>query len=435
MKLICVKFIMKVFIYIYISFLFMKKLLQGFTIIFISSSTLLSVTACDITTGDYNAVTFNTSKIKFTGDDLKRQGNVNFYFLLKNEIPTINSVYRNGILTKFNWNSLNKTKKDQILQVAAQTEGYARYLADQKSITDFNIFVSIAAYPDESAYMNWFKPSSQSVTLIQRVTALGNYLRTLNSHLQNADKIFDLFKVANLPDDTEGNNVRAKLLEIYNVFFKIASKDAVGRLVREFTLRSSPTPGVVGGTVFGTYEDKLLQYIEFYQKDVYKKSFVNQQYDAGWWSSDNNGTVLIHELGHVLSGISGLSPKILLEQTHSSRYYLNYGSFGKNPLYIFQVTPDDYLVNYIGNQVKTKVRMIDDDATLIKAAAYDIVRSNYARYSSYNNGQIQNADMFAESFAAWFLTPDKYKSQSWEILNNYFTHVNQQMYQTKKILK
>ncbi|WP_253301808.1 hypothetical protein [Spiroplasma endosymbiont of Phyllotreta cruciferae] len=80
-------------------------------------------------------------------------------------------------------------------------------------------------------------------------------------------------------------------------------------------------------------------------------------------------------------------------------------SFIRGFIYI----PNDVLVRYLGKRVG-----ISNNAPFQQQlAAWSFIQSGYGRTGG-------NAELFAEGFAQWLLTPNNQKGLNWQILNEFY---------------
>lgn len=383
----------------------------------------------------FGLVSFDSAtKINYPNDMTGRLNSVNFYKILNDTASGTGMVYRSKILTKFNWSSQTPTEQKIFKDIAFETEPYDNYQANKSQIDLFHKLIQEPAYPNNTQFMSWFSPTS-SVAWNTRFDNLRDYLYDFNNSLPDAATLFNVFSGSVLTDQTDGNVLREDMMKLYNVLIKITSPTLVSRLVSPYTFQAK-SGGAVASTSLETNNvtRKLSQIIKFYTVQFYRASFTANQYKLGFWSTTDPGSVLIHEVGHAISNglwLSGILPL----SGHSTRFYLNHKSIplGDSVKINADPEPDDFIVQALGKTISLKIPLINTNPLYGKVAAYDIVRSNYGRQQSYGDGRYQNPDIFAEAFASWLLTPDSYKTQGWQLLNNFFTQTLINKFQGKTV--
>lgn len=211
-------------------------------------------------------------------------------------------------------------------------------------------------------------------------------------------------------------------LRFYNIFAKVFGKSNVLKLIQKVA-PVAVTDNTVAWTAFDPNIDSQCM---GYGPDFVNINLIDQQYQAGFWSSDQIISVTTHEYGHALSNFIGLS--VVERKTFNTNWNWSTGnnsnssvSFNKaiNSNTIKQINDRAwYLINFLANQAK----LITTNEKLLFALI--TVNSNYGRSAWANDHYNINLDdeFFAESFAKWILTPQNQRDWGWELENNFFLH-------------
>jgi len=135
------------------------------------------------------------------------------------------------------------------------------------------------------------------------------------------------------------------------------------------------------------------------------------QYQIGFHSTATNISTIVHEIGHAISNYAWVWPNNRLRFNHNITPATGRCTPTKDKSLInirgFMYSPNDSLVRYLGKQVG-----ISNNAPFQQQlAAWAFIQSGYGRTGG-------NAELFAEGFAQWLLTPDDQKGLNWQILND-----------------
>ncbi|WP_425381014.1 hypothetical protein [Spiroplasma endosymbiont of Polydrusus pterygomalis] len=213
-------------------------------------------------------------------------------------------------------------------------------------------------------------------------------------------------------------------LRFYNIFAKVFGKSNVLKLIQK-VMPVAVTDNTVAWTTFDPNVDSQCM---GYGPDFVNINLIDQQYQVGFWSSDQIISVTTHEYGHALSNFIGLSAierktfntnwnwSIANDNSSSTTSFLNKKSINNASKQINDRAW--YLINYLASQTK----VIDIKQKLLFALI--TVNSNYGRTAWMNNKYNMNLDdeFFAESFAKWILTPQNERDWGWELENSFFLH-------------
>lgn len=257
---------------------------------------------------------------------------------------------------------------------------------------------------------------------------------------------FDLNEFLLMLEGKDANNksnkhyikVRETLMRFYSILFKLYGEDKIKKLVFNFTQGSFESKNekgeVAGVTVFSS--NLFKQHIKL-KNSVFCTKMCKHNYVNGFWSSFNCAYVLIHEMGHAIDNFFVLNQQqreklhtpyiisalplfrnIVLDPlyTYCSSASIKYDSH-KNTLalqnHIYQsiIKPQFDINNLENNNYNSNFK---------KEALFVFAPSNYARLSDKENHDLWQKEFFAECFAYWISTPDKYRDIRWAIINDYF---------------
>lgn len=234
-------------------------------------------------------------------------------------------------------------------------------------------------------------------------------------------------------------NVRKNLMRFYSILFKLYGEDKMKKLVSNFTQGSfenkNEKPQVAGVTFFTS--NLFNQHIKL-KDSVFCSKMCKENYIKGFWSSFNCTYVLIHEMGHAIDNFFALNQK-QYEKLHTTNFSFALPFFKNIALDSFYAycsslsikydpykntsTLQDHIEqiiikpqNYINNSLKNNDSNGND---FKKTAMFVFAPSGYAR-NNEENSEIWKKEFFAECFAYWILTPDKYRDIRWAIINDYF---------------
>lgn len=214
-------------------------------------------------------------------------------------------------------------------------------------------------------------------------------------------------------------------LRFYNIFAKVFGKSNVMKLIQK-VMPVAVTDNTVAWTLFNPNIDS--QCME-YGPDFVNINLIDQQYQAGFWSSDQIISVTTHEYGHALSNFIGLSAaerktfntnwNWSIDNDDNSSVTTSF--LNKRIINNASKQINDrawYLINYLASQ--SKLSNIKQKILF----ALITVNSNYGR-SAWTNGKYNinlDDEFFAESFAKWILTPQNQRDWGWELENSFFLH-------------
>lgn len=213
-------------------------------------------------------------------------------------------------------------------------------------------------------------------------------------------------------------------LRFYNIFAKVFGKSNVMRLIQKVA-PVAVTDNTVAWTAFDPNIDSQCM---GYGSDFVNTDLIDQQYQEGFWSSDQIISVTTHEYGHALSNFIGLSPSE--RETFNTNW--NWSIDGNNSSAITSFLNKKIINNvskqimdrtlYLINYLATQAKLINFKQKLLFALI--TVNSNYGRSAWINGGFNVNLDdeFFAESFAKWILTPQNQRDWGWELENSFFLH-------------
>lgn len=215
-------------------------------------------------------------------------------------------------------------------------------------------------------------------------------------------------------------------LRFYNIFAKVFAKSNVIKLIQKVA-PVAVNENVVAWTAFSPESDNQRM---GYGPDFANIDLIDEQYQAGFWSSDQIISVTTHEYGHALSNLIGLSVNERKTFNTNWKWSDNDKSDAITtsvPQVSHQAIIDNNhkqindralcLMNYLADQAKIS----NDKLKLLFGLV--TVSSNYGR-SAWNGNYNEKLEdeFFAESFARWILTPQNQRDWGWELENNFFLH-------------
>ncbi|WP_339040550.1 hypothetical protein [Spiroplasma endosymbiont of Apeira syringaria] len=215
-------------------------------------------------------------------------------------------------------------------------------------------------------------------------------------------------------------------LRFYNIFGKVFHKNTVIKLIQKVA-PVAVSDSTVAWTAFNSKADNQRM---GYGPEFANINLIDQQFQEGFWSSDQIISVTTHEYGHALSNFIGLSAD---ERNSFNANWKwpdsSYSDINTNMTSVshkLTVNNDNkqiydrtwYLIDYLGQQAKLtniKQKLLFGLIT---------VNSNYGRSAWFNGKYNINLDdeFFAESFARWILTPQNQRDWGWELENSFFLH-------------
>lgn len=201
-------------------------------------------------------------------------------------------------------------------------------------------------------------------------------------------------------------------LRFYNIFAKVFHKNTVIKLIQKVA-PVAVSDSTVAWTAFNSEADNQCM---GYGPEFANINLIDQQFQEGFWTSDQIISVTTHEYGHALSNFIGLSAderNSFNTNMTSVSHKLTVKNDNKQ---IYDRTW--YLIDYLGQQAKLtniKQKLLFGLIT---------VNSNYGRSAWFNGKYNINLDdeFFAESFARWILTHQNQRDWGWELENSFFLH-------------
>ena len=335
------------------------------------------------------------------------------------------------------------------INLAKTMEDYSNYAACKQQKSNYNRILHIKLKNNLNPEKNkWWVPSfkfkQQNWTKIfQGLLMVLKSNNPKSPFLKRAkeDSYFSLFSSV-LDQNGHADNLNdfkflVDCIRMFKILFTIISPQAVARLTSALNLDYQPG-STIGVARFG-FDQKirmLIQDITFFNPLFYSQSeLIQPQYQAGWFSTNSPGTVVIHEFGHCLANLLSLPDQPLSGQVVSDRAHLNATPYlgSDDPIiYTYNELPSNYLVKLIGHNVwqelKPDIKKLNTglnvDAFYQKFSTYlnmvitySIVRSIYGRLAEYDNYYYLNEEIEAEAFAQWLLTPPGLRTAGWQELD------------------
>lgn len=237
----------------------------------------------------------------------------------------------------------------------------------------------------------------------------------------NWDKLFKQEGVSSNIKNLAENN----LLRLYNIIGQLYSRKVVTKLIQSIT-KVSANDNVIAWTNYNSHYNNLRM---GFDSDCFNSSFIDQEYQEGWWASDDITSVITHEFGHALDTYLTLDDKSRTtinddwtvnsndECVLASSVVLQHNSLSlKHHDPIFDCTK--YFMNYL-NQ-KGNIAPNNKIETILFPLI--VVRSNFGRgyWINLDSTNISKDELFAEAFNEWILTPQSQRNWNWELLNDFF---------------
>ena len=205
-------------------------------------------------------------------------------------------------------------------------------------------------------------------------------------------------------------------LQFYNIMDKLYgsalefNNQTVMTLVQTITF-ANLNKNTISQTVYNIDHNNLRMQ---YDKNFANIDLIQEQYELGWWSTNNITTVSIQEYGNVFS--------LFLSLNSAKRKTFNHdwNWDNKDPdKDLPSFDPSIYLMNFLDKQIEI------NDNSIIKPLERTIfpliiVRSNYGRDTWLNNKKNDPDELFSQAFAEWLLTPNNIRNWNWELLNDFF---------------
>lgn len=230
--------------------------------------------------------------------------------------------------------------------------------------------------------------------------------------------------------------LKKQILSFFNIIFHYYGEENILKLL--FTLTQVPNfeeNNIVAVT--GSYSTVNLAYMSFGKKFVN----VNEQYESGFWSSNNASTVLVHEYGHALESFLSKLPEVRSSYNNFLFSNNNFNAIKKilrnnNNLQSWNAKYNNELINLNRNRSniislnKINTKFFDPSLELIEflankfnikdqqqkyLLAWSLINSRYGRYGG-------KKELFAEAFSQWIGSSFKNKrTKNWELLHQFFT--------------
>lgn len=246
----------------------------------------------------------------------------------------------------------------------------------------------------------------------------------------------NLFNAVNLSGNklTEAQN---GILRFNNILAYLYGTINDLRLVQSNELNT--TQGNVIAYTESTTNDEM-QRMVFGPKFV-DTSLINEQYQMGFWSTNNIDSVIIHEYGHALSNFIGVPPT--KRDTYNNNWNwprsyqsnlettsVSYGSNNRliHNLHAYSILDRaQALMDFLTNEghkfaIAHNLSSYYDPGIASPTTylfPYILLQSNYGR-TYLRTGETKD-EYFAEAFAAWLLTPENQRGWNWELFNTFFT--------------
>lgn len=251
----------------------------------------------------------------------------------------------------------------------------------------------------------------------------------------NWDIILQLFSNNDYNQNSE-IELKKQILSFFNIIFYYYGEENVLKLLFTLTEVSNFEKNNIVA-VTGTYPTINLTYMSFGKKFVN----VDEQYESGFWSSNNISTVLVHEYGHALESFLSKLPEVRNSYNSFSFSNTNFGAIKKilkknNNLENWNIKYNNELINLNRNKNnilslnKINNKFLDPSRTLIEflankmnikdqqqkyLLAWSLINSRYGRIGG-------KKELFAEAFSQWIgSSPKNKRAKNWELLHQFFT--------------
>lgn len=317
----------------------------------------------------------------------------NNYKILLFVIPTSNNIiYISHFNKYFNWRQkqstpfFNKIMKNNINYYAIKKLTYAFF--SKSSLKNFNIFNQI------KQFNKWKTFNSLKIELNNcNKTFLDNFIQNIKKFNNNYNIIL---------------NIQNTFLLIYNLLWKMYKKNIICEIVDKINLVNNIDnyDTILGQTIFqqnNIYKKQIInikkeiyepQYIgininfwfkikTIFNELISKYLFLN--WKNGFLSSPFVNSVLIHEFGHIIHNI------------YKYWYFID-------------------IIQSLKIFIIKKIKNLQ----ILKIKNWNLIWQCFA-ISEY--ALRSDDEWFAENFAYWLLTPEKWRTKVWEILNEYFLQI------------
>lgn len=341
-------------------------------------------------------------------------------------IAAVNLVVVNGALLIFIPNNMQYSSNMQYYSKHDANASLLKWKSltpnEIKFVTKYESQIHKTASSESKNEFNKLYDNSNDPAIWKKYQSLQNDL----THTKIGDKTIDvnwdnMYKKANL-NDQQLQLAESQQLRFYNIFAQVFQKKNVIKLIQKVE-PVAVTDNTVAWTAFNPNTDS--------QRMGYGPQFVNQQlideqYQAGFWSSDQIISVTTHEYGHALSNFFGLSINERKLFNTNWRWSNNDNSASKNAnTFIDKVTKNSKQINDrawdLIDYLAKKAKITNTKEKLLFALI--TVDSNYGRaaWNGYYHPDLDD-EFFAESFARWILTPENERDWGWELENDFFLH-------------
>lgn len=215
-------------------------------------------------------------------------------------------------------------------------------------------------------------------------------------------------------------------LRFYNIFAKVFHKSTVIKLVQKI----APVAVSDNTVAWTAFNPKTGNQRMGYGPEFANINLIDEQYQKGFWTSDQIVSVTTHEYGHALSNFIGLNANERITFNANWKWsdsnYSDVNTTMKSVSHKLMINNDNkqikdrawYLIDYLGQQAKI--------TNIKKKLLFGLVtvNSNYGR-SAWFDGEYNislDDEFFAENFARWILTPQNQRDWGWELENSFFLH-------------